>query len=380
MSKIISIGTAVPAHKHQQQDILPFMQRIYALGEGDKRKLKFLYQQSGIGSRHSVIPDYTLPIGKWVFYPPTENLEPFPSLEERMQWYRRYAAPLSQESIRRCLEGAQAKPEDIVSKPGRPEGLLEAKDITHLITVSCTGMSAPGLDLELVECLGLPLTVFRTSINFMGCYAAVHALKLADALCNAQPGSRVLIVCTELCTLHFQHEPTGDNMMSSLLFSDGSASALVVSDDQPGKGLRIKGFYSEIEIQGKKDMTWDLSSTGFRMTLTSYIPELIEADFAALVGRALEKNSLRKEQVSHWCVHPGGRKILDCIYKSLEFTNGHLDNSYEVLKEFGNMSSPTILFVLQRIMNELDHNRPNCIFGAAFGPGLTMETFIGETV
>lgn len=362
MSKITSIGTAVPAFKHQQQDILPFMQRIYALGEADKRKLKFLYHQSGIGTRYSVIPDYTRSIGEWVFYPPTENLEPFPSLEQRMQWYRRHACALSQESIHRCLEGR-----------------MEAKDITHLITVSCTGMSAPGLDLELVECLGLSNTIFRTSINFMGCYAAVHALKLADALCHAQPGSRVMIVCTELCTLHFQQEPTADNMMSSLLFADGSAAALVVSDDQPGEGLHLEGFYSEIEPQGKKDMTWDLSSTGFRMTLTSYIPELIEADFAALVGHALEKHHIPKEQVSHWCVHPGGKKILDSIYKSLAFTNGHLDSCYEILKEFGNMSSPTLLFVLQRILNTLDYRQSNCIFGAAFGPGLTMETFIATT-
>jgi predicted naringenin-chalcone synthase len=339
------------------------MQMIYALGETDKRKLKFLYQQCGIGARYSVIPDYTRSAGDWVFYPPTENLEPFPSLDKRMQWYRRYAAPLSQEAIYKCLEGK-----------------LDPRDITHLITVSCTGMSAPGLDLELVESLGLSKTIFRTSVNFMGCYAAVHALKLADALCTAQPGSRVLIVCTELCTLHFQQEPTGDNMMSSLLFADGSAATLVVSDDQPGRGLRLNGFYSEIESQGKKDMTWDLSSTGFRMKLTSYIPSLIESDFASLVSHALEKNDLAQDQVSHWCVHPGGRKILDCIYKSLGFTNGHLDDSYEILQEYGNMSSPTILFVLQRIMAKLDYSRPNCIFGAAFGPGLTMETFIGATV
>ena len=340
------------------------MQRIYALGETDKRKLKLLYQQSGIEARYSVIPDYTRATKDWVFYPPTENLEPFPSLEQRMKWYSLHATPLSLEAIRRCLEDAR----------------MDAKDITHFITVSCTGMSAPGLDLELVECLGLSRTVFRTSVNFMGCYAAVHALKLADALCKAQPGSRVLIVCTELCTLHFQQEPTMDNMMSSLLFSDGSAATLVVSDEEPGRGIRLSGFYSEIELQGKKDMTWDLSSTGFRMTLTSYIPDLIEADFAALVGHALEKNNIRRDQVSHWCVHPGGKKILDSIYKSLAFTNGHLDKCYQILQEYGNMSSPTILFVLQRIMDKLDYNQPNCIFGAAFGPGLTMETFIGETI
>jgi predicted naringenin-chalcone synthase len=362
LSKIISIGTAVPAHQHRQEKILPFMQRIYALENHANRQLKFLYHQSGIETRYSVIPDYTSSVRDWKFYPPTENLEPFPSLELRMKWFRQFAAPLSVDAVYRCLEGR-----------------LAAAEITHLITVSCTGMSAPGLDLELVEALGIPATVFRTSVNFMGCYAAVHALKLADVLAGSCEGARVLIVCTELCTLHFQQEPTIDNMLSSLLFADGSAAALVVPDSHPDKGLRLRGFYSEIVPEGKKEMTWDLSSTGFRMTLTSYVADLIRADFAGLVGKALEKNRLRRDEVSHWCVHPGGKKILDAIYKSLSFTNGHLDDSYAVLKEFGNMSSPTILFVLQRMMTTLDYSRPNCIFGAAFGPGLTMETFIVET-
>jgi predicted naringenin-chalcone synthase len=362
LSKLISIGTAVPAYKHLQSDILPFMQRIYALENHANRKLRFLYQQSGIEARYSVIPDYSRSIGEWEFYPPTENLEPFPSLEWRMRWYRKLAAPLSLEAIHRCLEGQ-----------------MEPASITHLITVSCTGMSAPGLDLELVEALGLPSVVFRTSVNFMGCYAAVHALKLADALAKSSPGARILIVCTELCTLHFQQEPTVDNMLSSLLFADGSAAALVVSDDHPGKGLKLRDFYSEIVPEGKRAMTWDMSSSGFRMTLTSYVTDLIRADFKGLVGNALKKSGLGRDDISHWCVHPGGKKILDAIDKSLAFTNGCLDDSYKILKEYGNMSSPTILFVLQRIMDQLDYSLPNCIFGAAFGPGLTMETFIVET-
>jgi predicted naringenin-chalcone synthase len=362
LSKIISIGTAVPAYRHRQEDILPFMQRIYALDGQSNRKLKFLYQQCGIEWRYSVIPDYTRPITEWEFYPPTENLEPFPSLEQRMALYREYAAALSASAIGRCIEGKG-----------------KATRITHLITVSCTGVSAPGLDLELVEALGLPVTMFRTSINFMGCYAAVHALKLADALIARDTDARVLIVCTELCTLHFQQEPTIDNMLSSLLFADGAAAVLVTPDDDPAEGITLKGFYSEIVPKGKSEMTWDLSSTGFQMTLSHYVADLIEADFTGLVGRALEKTGLRQQQVSHWCIHPGGKKILDTIAKSLSLPGSHLADSYETLKLFGNMSSPTILFVLQRMMARLEHGRPNRIFGAAFGPGLTMETFIAET-
>lgn len=363
MSKIISIGTAVPAYQHRQEDILPFMQRIYGLDRDSGRKLKHLYLQSGIQSRFSVIPDYSRPIRQWQFYPPTENLEPFPSLEMRMRWYQEHAAPLSLSAIRNCLTD-----------------VLDVREITHLITVSCTGMSAPGLDLELVEALGLPTTIFRTSINFMGCYAAVHALKLAHALAGAGSGARVLIVCTELCTLHFQQEPTMDNMLSSLLFADGSAAALVTSDEYPRKGLRLKHFYSEIMPRGQVDMTWTLSSTGFRMTLTSYVTDIIRADFSKLVHHALDQCGLTQEDIHHWCIHPGGKKILDAIDKSLSFTNGHLDHSYAVLEEFGNMSSATLLFVLKRILNDPSNTGSNCIFGAAFGPGLTMETFIAEPI
>lgn len=362
LSTIISIGTAVPTYAHRQENILPFMQRIYGVEKDAGRKLRFLYQQSAIHTRYSVIPDYSRPIHRWEFYPPTENLEPFPSLELRMRWYRQHAMPLSLDAIHRCLEGK-----------------IPVHSITHLITVSCTGMSAPGLDLQLVEALGLSPTVFHTSINFMGCYAAVHALKLAQALADNTPGSRVLIVATELCTLHFQQQPTLDNMLASLLFADGSAAALIVSDDHPGKGLRLRSFYSEIAAAGKGDMTWDLSSTGFRMGLSNYVTELIRTDFAALVGRALEKSGLERRQITHWCVHPGGRRVLDAIHQSLSFTNGHLDPSYTVLERYGNMSSPTILFVLQQIMAGFSDSQPSRIFAAAFGPGLTMETFIAET-
>jgi predicted naringenin-chalcone synthase len=245
--------------------------------------------------------------------------------------------------------------------------------------VSCTGMSAPGLDLEIVSSLGLPNTVFRTSVNFMGCYAAIHALKLADALCNSDAAAKILIVCTELCTLHFQREPTMNNLLSSLLFSDGSAAVLVTRDDHPAKGIHLDGFYSEIMPKGKKDMSWQLSSTGFQMGLSSYVPELIEEDFAGLVRHALEKYHIPREKVGHWCIHPGGKKILEAIHKSMHFTNGHLDTSFQVLKEYGNMSSATILFVLERMLSAFDYGRPNVVFGAAFGPGLTMESFVAST-
>lgn len=357
MSKIISVGTALPEYKHQQNDILDFMQRVYALPESGRRKLKFLYRQGGIDTRYSVIPDYSLSADQWQFFSPSENLEPFPDLDDRMRWFQKYAGPLSYQAARTCLS----------RHPGTR--------ITHLITVSCTGMSAPGLELELLESLELPLNTCRTSVNFMGCYAAIHALRLADAFCRADPGACVLIVSTELCTLHFQKEGTMDNMTASLLFADGSAAVLVTGDNvQPG--LRIDHFYSTVALKGKKDMAWELSSKGFQMKLSGYVPELIEEDFDKLVGNALGEANLSKDDITHWCIHPGGKKILEAVHKSLGFTNGQLKCSYDILKDYGNMSSASVLFVLQRIMEQLENNGPHKIFGAAFGPGLSMETFI----
>ncbi|HEY6954126.1 MAG TPA: type III polyketide synthase [Flavisolibacter sp.] len=355
MSKIISIGTAVPAYCHQQMDILRFMQTVYASSEAEKRKLRFLYQQSGIGQRYSVIADYSRAVEDWKFYPPTENLEPFPSLEQRMLMYNRQAPLLSIDAIRNCLGHAH-----------------DPKKITHLITVSCTGMSAPGLDLQVLELLDLGKSISRTSVNFMGCYAAIHALKMADAICRADEGTNVLIVCTELCTLHFQRENTIDNITSSLLFADGSAAVLVSADEEQ-QGLTIDSFYSEVIPKGKRDMAWELSSNGFLMTLSGYIPELIQEDFDKIVDRALQKDGTPKEDVSHWCIHPGGKRVLEAIHKSLGFTNGQLSHSYDVLKQFGNLSSATILFVLKEMLQERRSIRK--MFGAAFGPGLTVETF-----
>ena len=331
------------------------MQGAYALDAVENRKLKFLYHVSGIHSRYSPIPDYSYEMKEWNFYPQNETLNPFPSLELRMQWYQRHAAPLSVQAIRNCAEG-----------------IIQPQEITHLITVSCTGMSAPGLDLQVMELLDLPKQTYRTSLNFMGCYAAIHALKLADAICSTDTKARVMIVCTELCTLHFQKEPTGDNIASTLLFGDGSAAVLITHDTFPVKGLHLKGFYSEVVSKGKKDMAWELSSTGFLMTLSGYVPELIEEDFEQLVQRALQHAGIHKEDIAQWCIHPGGKRIVEAIQKSLGLKADNLQASYKVLQEYGNMSSPTLLFVLKELMQQ---KISGSVFAAAFGPGLTMETF-----
>lgn len=356
LSKIISIGTALPKYCHRQSDIMQFMQQVYTTNEAERRKLRFLYAHSGIGQRYSVISDYSRTIQDWKFYPQSEGLTPFPTLEQRMAVYNRYAPQLSIAAIRNCLEG-----------------VLPQQRLTHLITVSCTGMSAPGLDLQIVEDMDLPKNIFRTSVNFMGCYAAIHAMRLAHALVAADKEARVMIVCTELCTLHFQREATVDNIASALLFGDGSAAALVVPDGYEKDGIIIDDFYSEIISKGRQDMAWELSSTGFLMTLSSYVPQLIEEDFSGVVQRAAAQSSDATVPVSHWCIHPGGRRILESVQKAAHIGAEMLQPSYEVLQEVGNLSSATILFVLKKWM------QGNAVIpkmlGAAFGPGITVETF-----
>jgi predicted naringenin-chalcone synthase len=351
----------VPPYKHEQYTICSFADNIYSNDKTESRKLKYLYRHSGIQTKYSVIPDYSLPPGDRQFYSTSPDLEPFPDLEKRMKWYADNAAMLSVKTIQKCIDGK-----------------INKEDITHLITVSCTGMSAPGLDLEIMEAMELPRNIFRTSVNFMGCYAAIHALKSADLICKAQPGANIIIVCTELCTLHFQKENSIDNITSTLLFADGCAAALVQQKGTALKGITINNFFSDVAFKGKNDMSWKLSSKGFLMTLSGYVPDLVEEDFDALVTKVLQNASLNKTDITHWCIHPGGKKILEAIEKSISLPPDSLHYSYEILRDYGNMSSPTILFVLQKIFDELQNdpqpNRSN-IFAAAFGPGLTMETF-----
>ena len=361
MSKIVSIATDVPPYKHEQNAICAFADNIYCHDKTESRKLNYLYNHSGIQTRYSVIPDYSLKPCDRQFYSTSADLEPFPDLEKRMKWYADHAAMLSVKTIQKCIAGKVNKDE-----------------ITHLITVSCTGMSAPGLDLEIMEQMELSRNIFRTSINFMGCYAAIHALKLADAICRSEQKANVIIVCTELCTLHFQKENSIDNITSTLLFADGCAAVLVQKKETALKGITINNFFSDVAFKGKNDMSWKLSSKGFLMTLTSYVADLVKEDFDALVTKALKNASLNKEDITHWCIHPGGKKILEAIEKSISLPAESLGYSYEILNDYGNMSSPTILFVLQKIFDELQNNPEqghSNIFAAAFGPGLTMETF-----
>lgn len=357
MADIVSIATASPRYAHKQEDILHYMQKAYQLDNVEKRKLAFLYHHSGIETRHSVIPDFGITPTDWNFLPKNHQ-DAFPSIEQRMELYKNNAATISIEAIKKCIEP-----------------FISADKITHLITISCTGMSAPGLDLEIMEAMQLSPSLFRTSINFMGCYAAIHGLKLAKFICDSEPNAQVVLVATELCTLHFQKEYTLESASSSLLFADGSAAVLVNNNSNSLKALQIESFHSQVAFQGKKDMAWEISSKGFLMTLSSYIPQLIKEDIEKLIPAALQKKGLTIQDIPYWSIHPGGKKIVDVIEQKLSLTAAQTKYARKILAENGNMSSPTILFVLKEIMDSPIESGEH-VFGIAFGPGLTMETFL----
>ncbi|KAI9432036.1 naringenin-chalcone synthase [Russula earlei] len=333
------------------------MQDEYGLNDIDKRKLSFLYHNSAIDQRYSVFEDFSLPSEQRSFFTAGDHSQR--SLECRSTLYNKEAPLLAITAIQRCIDG--------IISPG---------EITHLVTVSCTGMSAPGLDLAIVEALNMKSNIFRTSVNFMGCYAAIHALKLADMICKTETKARVLIVSIELCTLHFQNGYTPDNAASSLLFADGCAAVLLSNEAAFTPVASIDSFYSEVAFKGKNEMSWQLGSTGFLMTLSGYVPQIIQEDIQGLVQTALNRNGLVQEDIDYWCVHPGGRKILDAIAQQLQLVEDALHYSRAILRKYGNMSSPTILFVLQAMIAQRAHKTgAGNVFGIAFGPGLTMETF-----
>ena len=362
-SYLCAIGTANPPHRIPQLQIADFMANALELDERGTRRLRALYRVSGIGHRYSVLPDYSRVNGEFEFFPNTPGLEPFPSVGQRMAEYRRYALPLSVEAVRACLSQL-------------PE--VDYASITHLITVSCTGMYAPGLDIELVGALGLSGHVQRTCVNFMGCYAAVNGLKLADAFCRSTPGARVLVVCTELCTLHFQKSQEDDHLVSNALFGDGAAAVLVQGEPSPSQpSLALTAFHCGLEPDGHADMAWHINDFGFEMTLSSYVPRMIEQGIGQLTQRLLADLPVQLEDIQAFAIHPGGRKILESIEQALGLTTHDNRYAYQVLREYGNMSSATVLFVLRDLLagfTAADAGAP--VLSFAFGPGLTLEAML----
>jgi predicted naringenin-chalcone synthase len=368
MSVILNIATSVPPYKYRQEDLADYMADHLRLDAQDRRKMKLMYAKSGIQNRYSVLPDFNSDHPQAGMFEPSNTANGVPTVEQRMSHYQKSALELSLDAIQKALGTVYKK-----------------EQITHLITVSCTGMSAPGLDIEITQELGLNENINRTSINFMGCYAAIHGLKQADYICKSDPNAIVMLVCVEICTLHFQKINDDDNNMANMIFADGAAATLIVSDlhaqTNELHGQYIKSFHSKIVLTGKKDMAWQITASGFLMTLSSYIPNLLKEGFHDFFSEGLRKANLEKKDIVRWAIHPGGRKIIEVIQTELQLLDKDIESSLRILKNFGNMSAPTIMFVLKDLWL---HDNGKIIndktYVAAFGPGLTMESLILENV
>jgi predicted naringenin-chalcone synthase len=359
MSKIISIGTAVPPYATKQAAILDFMHAAYD-NDVASRKLNTLFSHSGISTRYSAVPDFDKSTNEHVFFNGTPSTA---TVEDRLHVFKKQAIPLAIEAI-----------EDSFRKLNTS---VETFGITHLITVSCTGMYAPGIDADIVEQLNLPTDIFRTSVNFLGCNAAFHALKIADLIAKTDDNAKVLIVCVELCTLHFQPKNNHDNLLSNTIFGDGAAAVIITSEKRAElheqKGLTINGFYSLLLTEGKELMGWNITPVNFEMTLDAKIPDFIGAEAKSIVSKAINKFNITLETIDKWAIHPGGKKILDTLKNKLQLTDTDLQASYKILNEYGNMSSPTILFVLNELIKS-QGEQGETIFSIGFGPGLSIET------
>ena len=333
MSYIQQIGTAVPKNSLTQEEFA----KIYSSMTEDadtQRKIKFLTARSAIKKRHCVEPD----IKKLIAL----------SLEEKLATYHSNALELAEEAVQT-----------------NPAFQKHQENITDIIFVSCTGMQAPGVEIDLIQKLNLSPSIRRYNVNFMGCYAALTGLRMAKDI-TTTPGRTVLLVSVELCTLHFQHQFADDYLLSNSLFADGAASVIITSEKHHAT-YQLHDFESRLLPASKDEMSWKISPSGFLMTLSGTVPKTI--------NKSLTQKQLfdRDPQKVGWAIHPGGKQIVDGIKSTLNIDESEVTASRTVLAEQGNMSSATILFVLKEMLK----NRPSSkqeFIACAFGPGLTLES------
>ena len=352
---IRSIGIAVPPQSITQDAAAELVSSFSAHDDESRRALQAIYKRSRIEKRHSVLLNKSDEGAiNQSFYATPLNGERGPTTECRMQQYASHAGVLAAESAQRAIDNTK----------------LDPAKITHLVTASCSGFNAPGVECELITRLGLNPAVRRVHIGFMGCHAAMNALAVAKAFCEANPASCVLVTCVELCSLHMQYGWDRDNIMANALFADGAASAIVqTGDDQ----WPVSSTGSIVLPQAADTIRWRIGHNGFEMSLSQELPAVIEQQLRPWLEQWLGEQGLSLPDVQSWAVHPGGPRILEAVQNSLGLHKQDLRNSWDVLASYGNMSSPTILFILQRLMAQ-DAPRPCVALG--FGPGLAIEAIL----
>ena len=362
---ILGIGTATPRHQIRQRDAAD-LAAAFTLGDaGHDRTVAAIYRQTRIRSRGSVLLDEP-GAAAWAqtFFPPASTAEPAgPSTQARMDRYAAEAGPLAITAARRAIAAAR----------------IDSAAITHLVTCSCTGFANPGVDLDLMAAIGLPTTTARTHVGFMGCHGAFNALRVADALAASRPDAAVLVVCVELCSLHFQYGSRSDLVVANSIFADGAGAVVGAASGRPAggrrAGWRLARQWSRILPDSGSEMGWTIGDHGFEMNLSARVPAIVGRHVPRIVTEALAEHGLEPAGIGAWAVHPGGPRVLAQVTEALVLVADALAASQDVLAGHGNMSSATILFILDRLLGAAS-DAP-CV-AMAFGPGLTVELAVFE--
>jgi predicted naringenin-chalcone synthase len=353
---ILGIGTAQPPHFVNQSDAARMSAGFICESAGQQRLLPALFRRSAVARRSSVILEGSSGNGlRQSFYPDFAGCgDRGPTTRLRQERYSREAAPLAREACRAALHRAGCPPESI----------------THLVTVSCTGFEAPGVDIALIRELKLSPTTLRTHIGFMGCHGALNGLRTAAAIANSDEKARVLLGAVELCSLHFRYGWNPDTIVANSLFGDGAAAAVVASS---AGSWRIHGGGANIFDDSADAMSWRIGDHGYEMTLSARVPALLEQHLRPWCVRMLHENGLALSDVRSWAIHPGGPRIVGAVAEALGLSAAATAASNGVLADCGNMSSPTVMFIMQRLMSE--NAKLPCV-AIGFGPGLAAEALI----
>lgn len=362
-----ALETAVPTTKLIQSEARDVFAAQPGLSRLGSRLVSTCFDSAAIDTRFTAVEELTNASrsDNPQFYDSGTGLLLNPSTKVRNEIFAREATKLFVEAARAAVSAC-------------PD--IRLLDITHLVTVSCTGFFNPGPDYRIVRELGLDPAVQRYHLGFMGCYAAFPALRAAKLFCEGDPDAVVLVVCAELCSLHVRTSNDPDTIMGSALFADGAAAAVVTA--RPGAEetalLQLDHFETVLTPVGEDSMAWNIGDNGFEMVLGNYVPHIIDDHIIGalqpLLAREPQLESLPYTGIRHWAIHPGGRSILDKVQSRLGLTDEQLVPARQVLRNYGNMSSATVLFVLKHILEQDSEPGDERICSMAFGPGLTVET------
>lgn len=359
-ARLLGIGVAAPAGTLDQETAAELAEARCCATERQRSWLRRIYRHSEVHKRGSVLfqPGDGIngkAAGFEAFYPLAASpQERGPTTAVRLERYIEEAGPLAQAACRAALMDAT----------------LEPTEITHVVTVSCTGLVSPGLDVEMIQRLGLSPNVGRLNLGFMGCHGALNGLRASSGLAQSIPDARVLLCCVELCSLHFQYGWEAQKIVANGLFADGAGVAILGPGDKRAEGWQLIDTASRLAHASSDAMTWKIGDHGFEMTLSNTVPKLIRGSARAWMENWLAHYGLTTSDVAHWAIHPGGPEILRSVTEALALPQETGHASASILAEHGNMSSPTVLFVLDRLRQQ-GATGPCVMMG--FGPGLSFE-------